>query len=219
MEVVVDREQERTLVKAAAKNAEAFGQLYDAFFPKILAYAYRRTGDLVDAEEAASETFFKALKNIGKFRWRGGGFLPWLYRIAGNEVVNVHRKRRKGEASGLLDLLPAPVRDEVEEAETKRQGKRLAHSLSRALSLLDRRDQEIVVLHYLQDEPYSLIAETLKMKESTIRVKAMRALRRLEDLLRKEGWDHGKASDAGWATGLSGSGAEVPSLPETATGV
>ena len=138
MEVVVDREQERTLVKAAAKHAEAFGQLYDAYFPKILAYAYRRTGDLVDAEEAASETFLKALNHIGRFRWRGGGFLPWLYRIAGNEVVNIHRKRRKGEASGLLDLLPAPVRDEVEEAEINRQGKKLASSLCSVSAGLER---------------------------------------------------------------------------------
>ena len=215
----MDQELEKRLVKAARRDAEAFGKLYDAYFPRILSYAYCRIGDLADAEEAAAETFFKALRSIGRFRWRGRGFLPWLYRIASNEVINIHRRRKKGEASGLLDTLPAPVKDELEDAEARSQGRKLAKSLARALSLLDRHDQEIVVLHYLQSEPYSLIAKATGLKEGTVRVKAMRALRRLEETLRKEGWDHGRARDAGWASGLSGPSAAVPGLPETAAGI
>ena len=215
----VDRDQEKRLVKAARKDPEAFGALYDTYFDKVLAYAYRRTGCLVDAEDATSETFFKAMKSIGRFRWRGGGFLPWLYRIAANEVVNIQRKRRAGEVSHLLDRLPAPVKDELDELAAVRDGQQLADCLARALSNLDRRDQEIVTLHYLQGESYSVIAETTGMKESTLRVRAMRALRRLEEFLGKEGWDHGRAREAGWAASLSGSGAEIPGLPEAAAGI
>ncbi len=214
---MVDRDQERKLAKAAVKDPEAFGRLYDAHFPKILSYAYRRLGILADAEEAASETFFKALRGIGRFRWRGGGFLPWLYRIAGNEVVNIQRKRGRGEQNNLVEILPAPIKDELEESEVKSHGQALLQALVVSLSHLEQRDQEIVALRYLQGESYSLIAEAIGMKEGTVRVKAMRALRRLEDMLRKEGWDHGRARDAGWAAGLSGSGAEVPGLPATAT--
>ncbi len=218
-EVLVDRNEERKLVKAAGKDPEAFGKLYDAYFSRILAYGYRRTGNMADAEEAASETFFKALKSIGRFRWRGGGFLPWIYKIASNEVVNVQRRRRKGESFSLPELLPAPVRDELEESETKKKGRKLAASLAHSLSRLEPRDQEIVVLHYLQGESYSLIAETTGVKQGTIRVRAMRALRRLEEMLRKEGWDHGKARDAGWASNLSGSSTKIPGLPETAVSI
>ncbi len=212
-------EQEKHLVKVARKDPEAFGKLYDEYFDRVLCYAYRKTGNLVDAEDVTSETFFKAMTHVGRFRWRGGGFLPWLYRIAANEVVNMHRRRKEGEASELTERLPDPVKDELEEAEAERQGRELAASLAQALSLLDARDQEVVVLHYLQGESYSLIAEATGMKESTLRVRAMRALRRLEELLGKEGWDHGRAREAGWAAGLSGSGAEIPGLPEAATGI
>lgn len=215
----MDRDQEKRLVGAARKDPEAFGALYDAYFEKILCYTFRRTGSLVDAEDATSETFFKAMKNIGRFRWRGGGFLPWLYRIAANEVVNLQRKRRPGESGDFLEHLPAPVRDEVEEAESHCDGKELANSLAHGLSMLEERDREVVVLHYLQGESYAVISETTGIKENTLRVKAMRALRRLEEFLGKEGWDHGKAREAGWAAGLSGASPEIPGLPEAATGI
>jgi RNA polymerase sigma-70 factor (ECF subfamily) len=215
----VDGDRERQLVRAARKDPEAFGALYDEYFDKILSYTYRRTGNLVDAEDATSETFFKAMRNMGRFRWRGGGFLPWLYRIAANEVVNLQRKRKPGESADFLERLPSPVRDEVEEAERHSDGKELAGCLAHGLSMLDERDRQVVVLHYLQGESYSVISETTGIKENTLRVKAMRALRRLEEFLGKEGWDHGKARQAGWAAGLSGAGPEVPGLPEAATGV
>ena len=176
-------------------------------------------GNLADAEDATSETFFKAMKNIGRFRWRGGGFLPWLYRIAANEVTNIQRKRKKGIANQLLEHLPAPVRDELEEAETAREGQELFGSLKRALSLLDPRDQEIVLLHYFQGESYSLIAKATGVKESTVRVKAMRALRRLKESLGKEGWNHGKVREAEWAGALSGSSAEISELSEAGVGI
>ena len=215
----MDRELERKLAKRAGKDPEAFGKLYDAYFDKILAYSYRRLGEMADAEEATSEAFFKALKGIGRFRWRGGGFLPWLYKIAGNEVVNIQRKRAKGKENPLLGDVPDAVRDELEESEEKSQGRELLKALVNSMDGLDTHEQEIVVLHYLQGENYSLVAEATGIKEGTVRVKAMRALRKLEDRLRKEGWDHGKARDAGWAAGLSGKSAGIPGLPETATTV
>lgn len=176
-------------------------------------------GNLADAEDATSETFFKAMKNIGRFHWRGGGFLPWLYRIAANEVANIQRKSKKGITSRWREHLPAPVRDELEKVETARKGRKLVSSLARAFSLLDLREQEIVVLHYFQGESYSLIAKAVGLKESTVRVKAMRALRKLKESLGKEGWDHGKVREAEWAGDLSSSSAEISVLPEAGFGI
>lgn len=212
----MDRDQERRLVKAARKDPEAFGALYDAYVGRILSYTYRLLGSFTDAEEATSETFYKAIRAIGRFKLRQCGFLPWLYRIAANESVNVQRRRTKGAESPLLDRLPGPVRDELEEHEAAESGQELAQALARALAQLDSRDREIVTLHYFQGETYALIARATGVKESATRVRAMRALRKLEQTLEKEGWDHGRAHDAGWAAGIDEC-AEVPGLPETAT--
>ena len=211
----MDREQERRLVKAARKDPHAFGALYDAYVGRIFSYTYRLMGSFTDAEEATSETFYKALRAIGRFRWRQSGFLPWLYRIASNESVNVQRRRARGAESPLPDQLPGPVRDELEEAEVASSGQELVRALARALAQLDPRDRDTLTLHYFQGETYALIAKVTGVKESAVRVRAMRALRKLEHLLEKEGWNHGTAHEAGWAAGIDGC-AEVPGLPEAA---
>lgn len=211
----MDRDHERRLVKAARKDPHAFGAIYDAYVGKILSYTYRLLGSFTDAEEATAETFYKALRAIGRFRWRRGSILPWLYRIAANESANVYRRRARGAESPLPDELPQPVRDELEEAEMTSSGRELARALARALAQLAPREREIVALHYFQGETYALIAQSTGVKESAVRVRAMRALRKLEQTLEMEGWNHGKALDAGWAAGVDGC-AEVPGLPETA---
>lgn len=214
----MDRETERRLVRSAGRDPGAFGRLYDEHFPRILSYCLRRLGHLTDAEDATAETFLKALRGIRRFRWRGGGLLPWLYRIAEREVVNLQRRRTRSRRE-LRDHVPTPVRLELEEAEARLEGRELALALIEALGQLERRDQAIVALHYLQGEKYSLVAESVGMKEGAVRVRAHRALRRLEGLLGKEGWDHDKARAAGWAAGLFGDRTGVPGLPETAVGI
>jgi RNA polymerase sigma-70 factor (ECF subfamily) len=75
-------EQERELVERAKSNREAFGELYDQYYSRIFGYVLKRTANIEVAEDVTSEVFFKALKNLRQFRWRGVPFSSWLYRIA-----------------------------------------------------------------------------------------------------------------------------------------
>ena len=85
-------EQERELVERAKNNAEAFGELYDRYYAQIFGYVLKRTASIEVAQDVTSEVFFKALKNLRQFRWRGVPFSSWLYRIATNENANHFRK-------------------------------------------------------------------------------------------------------------------------------
>lgn len=67
---------EQALVERAKSDPEAFGQLYDIYFPRIYSYIYRRTRDQPVAEDLTSETFFKALRNIRQYRFQGLLSLP-----------------------------------------------------------------------------------------------------------------------------------------------
>jgi len=63
-------EQEKLLVEKAKNDPEAFGELYDEYYPKIFGYILKRTANIEVAQDVTSEVFFKALKNIEKFSWR-----------------------------------------------------------------------------------------------------------------------------------------------------
>jgi len=87
-------EQEGELVERAKSNSKAFGKLYDWYYVKIIGYVLKRTASIEVAQDVTSEVFFKALKNLGQFHWRGIPFSSWLYRIATHEITNHFRKSK-----------------------------------------------------------------------------------------------------------------------------
>ena len=87
-------EQEKELVERAKSDTGAFGELYDQYYSRILGYVLRRTASIEIAQDVTSEVFFKALKHLGQFHWRGVPFSAWLYRIACHEIANNLRKSK-----------------------------------------------------------------------------------------------------------------------------
>ncbi|MDB4698917.1 hypothetical protein OAF45_02110 [Candidatus Latescibacteria bacterium] len=80
------------LVAKAKEEPEAFGHLYDRYYPAISNYIYRRTWDRALTEDLTSNTFYAAFRNIHKFRWKRILLGAWLYRIASNEIGMYFRK-------------------------------------------------------------------------------------------------------------------------------
>ncbi|MBN1875894.1 MAG: RNA polymerase sigma factor [Anaerolineae bacterium] len=88
--------EEYDLVARAKEDTEAFGQLYRHYVQRIYNYLYRHTGNVADAEDLTSRTFFQALKHISRYQERPGAtFQSWLFRIAHNLVVNWYRDRSR----------------------------------------------------------------------------------------------------------------------------
>ncbi len=96
------------LIAAAQRgNVKAFGTLHARYYKRIYHLAYLKTNNAQDAEDVASETFIRALANLGRFRLKDEhpSFYPWLHRIALNLIVDSCRQR---PPSGIVSL-DAPV--------------------------------------------------------------------------------------------------------------
>src|SRR5437762_1425707 len=78
--------EERELVERAKEDPDAFGALYDRYFPQIYRFAYSRVRDQSLAEDVTSEVFFKALRNIKRYTYSGHPFSSWLYQITLNAI-------------------------------------------------------------------------------------------------------------------------------------
>ena len=57
----------------------AWELLFRRSYPRLLAYATRRLPTAEMAKDAVSETITRAVANIDRLRFDGGGFDAWLY--------------------------------------------------------------------------------------------------------------------------------------------
>src|SRR6266498_4974885 len=94
--ITMDLEEEKRLIEAARNDPLAFGQLYDAYYPKISYYLLHRLPRADVAQDITSEVFFKAMTRLHTFSWRDSAtFSAWLYKIASNEIKMYYRKKER----------------------------------------------------------------------------------------------------------------------------
>jgi RNA polymerase sigma-70 factor (ECF subfamily) len=181
-------DQEKALVERAKNDARAFGELYDEYYPKIFGYVLKRTANIDVAQDVTSEVFFKALKSIGKFRWRGVPFSSWLYRIATNEIANNFKgdKRRQilmEEVSDSTNLSSPSPDVEIARAQEELQEHDEFLALHEAIAKLPLKYQEVITLRFFEKKQLNEIGEILGKKEGTIKSLLHRGLERLRILI------------------------------------
>jgi RNA polymerase sigma-70 factor (ECF subfamily) len=174
---------ERKLLARAQKSAAGFGELFDAYFERIYAYAYRRVGTHVAADDIAASVFEDALRGIKRFRWQGKPLAAWLYRIAARRVADYYRDRRDDVA-----LESEWLSAEMEIGGDLERGEEYA-AVRRALETLNAQDREIILLSFFDELDGAEIAATLNCATNNVYVRLHRALKRLETLLKGEAQD------------------------------
>ena len=184
----MDLEQEKELVEKARNDTEAFGELYDQYYPQIFGYVLRRTASIEIAQDITSEVFFKALKNLGQFRYRGFPFSSWLYRIATNEIANYFRKNKDGkfcleETSDLISISSSSAETELLEAEAELKRHEDFLILHENLSKLPIKYQEVITLRFFENKQVKEISEILGKREGTVKSLLHRGLEKLRKLM------------------------------------
>jgi RNA polymerase sigma factor (sigma-70 family) len=107
--------------RAKAGDRAALDDLIRRHQPWVLHIAQRMLWNRADAEDATQEIFVKAITHLGSFEQRSG-FRTWLYRIAGNHLLDCCRsgKTFAALAQGLNEIpdaeLPDPKSSRLENA-------------------------------------------------------------------------------------------------------
>jgi RNA polymerase sigma-70 factor, ECF subfamily len=99
LSVVCNLADERVLIEAAQQDPSRFAELYEKNFHRVYAFVARRVRDRDEAEDVTAEVFQEALRNLGRFQWRGAPFAAWLLRIAANTLAD--RRQRAARNGGI----------------------------------------------------------------------------------------------------------------------
>ena len=184
----MDLKQEKELVEKAKNDTEAFGKLYDRHYSQIFGYVLRRTASIEIAQDVTSEVFFKALKNLGQFHWRGTPFSSWLYRIAVHEIANYFRKNKHGqfsleEVSNSISISDPSAETELIEAEAALKRHEDFLILHESISKLSVKYQEVITLRFFENKQVREIGEILGKREGTVKSLLHRGLEKLRELM------------------------------------
>ena len=177
----MDNAEERALVERAKRDPEAFGQLYQHYVARIYNYHYRHTGNVHEAEDLTSRTFFRALRSIAGYRDYGYSFQAWLFKIAHNLVVNLYRDQSRRPSISLDDASPQELQDMSfgERLETWEE-KRL---LSRAIEALPEERKTLLLLKFVEQMSNAQVAVVLGKSEGAVKALYHRTLLSLRQMV------------------------------------
>ncbi|MDI6858395.1 MAG: RNA polymerase sigma factor [Dehalococcoidia bacterium] len=152
-------------------QSEAFGSLYDRYFPALYDFLRRTMRNADEAADLVQETFLKAMENLPALS-SPASFKSWLFSIAHHQALNrLERQKRiatppaedgDGEDGGLSDPLLSQVdTDRLVDPEQAAQAHETADLVWEAAKSLDPRTYAVLDLHVRQGLESAEIAEVL----------------------------------------------------------
>ena len=168
--------------RAQEYDEPAVEALYQKYYPKIYNYAFLQMGDAQASEDLASDVMLKMIESMHKYTFRGLPFGAWVFRIARNRLIDLHRRRRRrGEVdlSGTLSSALASPQVLAERALERGQ-------IQVALKHLTDEQRQVIVLKFIQGFDNRSIGQIMGRSEGAIKSLQHRALGALRRLLYQE---------------------------------
>ncbi len=168
-------ELEIELVEAATGgDLDSFGQLARRYYSAVKAIAYTVLYDYQLAEDAAQETFARALVRLANLK-DAGKFGPWLAAIC----RNVAKDMLANKAERIIRREQAVEHNGLDEYN------RMIH---RALEQLPAGEKELLVLRYYDGLSYEQIGSVLGLSKAAINGRLTRAKRKMKKQLKQNGF-------------------------------
>ena len=168
---------ERKLVDSAVGgDIESFGELCRRYYAAMVAIAYSILSDHQLAEDAAQESFARALVNLRSLKNKNR-FAPWLAAICRNVAK---------------DMIAAKARhistEDISQADKVENHDENDRAIRRVIEHLPESTKDLVVLRYYDGLSYEQISSVLGISKTSINGRLTRAKRKMANYLRRNGF-------------------------------
>lgn len=177
-------EIENLVGRAASGDSEAFGELYSTYLDRIYIYVFHQVKDKTTAEDITEDVFIKGWNSIKSCKGREQTFLPWLFRIAHNHIIDIYRRKQKElslETAVEIETV-ADISDDTLAVEKKQEQQQLLKEIAG----LPPNQRQVIILKFIEGLDNREIGQVMNKKEGAIRVMQMRALATLRQTIQKE---------------------------------
>lgn len=170
------------IVEARRGDPAALAALYSRHGNALYGIAWRLTGSAADAEDVLHDLFVGLPELLQRYEERGQ-LRGWLCRVVVRlSLVQLRRARRRGEVDLTIAELAHAELASAASAESS-AATASALDLARALDSLPTTLRTVVVLKQFEGYSHEEIAELLDITTGASRVRYLRALRQLRQLL------------------------------------
>lgn len=162
---------------------QIFLKLYDEYAEPLFRHCFFRVSSRELAEDITQESFMRVWNYMA-----AGNVLDnpkaFLYRIAGNLVIDHYRHKKESSLDTLAEEGFDPAGDDADSIVGYASGKQAL----RLLEELEPQYREILTLRYISDLSISDIAEVIGQTENAVSVRIHRGIQKLKQL-----FQHGRS--------------------------
>ncbi|WP_085474707.1 sigma-70 family RNA polymerase sigma factor [Rathayibacter oskolensis] len=148
---------------------------FDEHGGALLGFAVNALRDRSLAEDCVQETFLRAWRSRESYSAQRASLRTWLFAIARNVVIDVHRSVQRLPRLVAGDVLEDVPGDEADPLEPL--------MLVEALARLSAEHRAVVVAIHVRGESYAEVSEATGVPVATLRTRAFYALRALREHL------------------------------------
>ncbi|NQV31749.1 MAG: sigma-70 family RNA polymerase sigma factor, partial [Phycisphaeraceae bacterium] len=160
----IDDRQIQLAQAAVTGDLESYGRLCEALYPAMVAIAYSVLADHHMAEDAAQESYAKALVKLPGLK-KPASFSAWMARICRNCALDMARKNTR--IRGVSDMSRLPVDEPQEE-------NKYVPIIRHLINELPPSAKEMIMLRYYNKKSHQQMAAVLGMTRGAVRSKLQR---------------------------------------------
>lgn len=153
-------------------------KIYAEYKEKVERYISGKVRNSCDAEDLVSSVFLKVYGSKDSFDERKASISTWIYTITRNTVIDYFRKCK--------EVYPIDIDLVDENAFCKEfESEEILSDLADALVLLEKRQRDLIILHYYDGKTLKSIADDFGMSYINIKIMHKKALNFLKTKLKQ----------------------------------
>ncbi len=175
-------QKQQHIEKAKQGQQQAFNVLLESHWSYVYNYLYKQTNDTYLSEEICIKTFARAFDKIDKYD-KKYTFNTWLITISKRLLID--EKRKKELETTKIDKHVNALESEELNIEEEIRNKEHLNTVKIAMNHLKTSDRLILEKHYFKEKSYAEIANDIGESINFIKVKVLRAKRKLATIMSK----------------------------------
>jgi RNA polymerase sigma-70 factor (ECF subfamily) len=178
---ISNHELKRIIEHAKKDNADALARLCQYVYSRIYTYIFYRVKHREDAEDLAGEVILKMVRALKKQK---GNFHAWIYKIAGNAIIDFYRSRAIRSEVSLSELHKEIPDDSAAFSEQVLTQK----ILREALNKVTEEQKQVIILRFIQGYNNKEVAKIMGKSVGAVKVLQYRALKSLRKYFERKGY-------------------------------